>query len=287
MATILQTIFSDAFSGVKSFFIVIKIPLKFVPKGPVDIISLDNGLVQNRPQAIILTNADQINWSIYVALGGDELSREWRCSWSRSNRRCSNYIWVINNFIAYQGVTYIRDFTVHQVISMFFPSLQYIKGSLFVVINRHVIHSTSQCCQRWSVITGLIPCTVAHHSPGLTQAGWDNMANIWQTGIFKSIFLNENCCMLVKISQKYCVTKSIQLSPYWQGSWPHWGLHFVSIFNHHSRHRGSCYKVDETVLKLSSLSKEFLYRCVVIVILKMDHSVISLYFSDSSHHWFI
>ena len=29
------------------------------------------------------------------------LSREWRCSWSSANRRCSNYIWVINNFIAY------------------------------------------------------------------------------------------------------------------------------------------------------------------------------------------
>ena len=28
------------------------------------------------------------------------LSRNWRCSWSRSDRRYSNYIWVINNFIA-------------------------------------------------------------------------------------------------------------------------------------------------------------------------------------------
>ena len=29
------------------------------------------------------------------------LSREWRCSWSSADRRCSNYIWVIGNFIAY------------------------------------------------------------------------------------------------------------------------------------------------------------------------------------------
>ena len=28
------------------------------------------------------------------------LSREWRCSWSSTDRRCSNYISVINNFIA-------------------------------------------------------------------------------------------------------------------------------------------------------------------------------------------
>ena len=40
------------------------------------------------------------------------LGWNWRCSWSSANRRCSNYIWVINNFIAYLGVTYIRDFTV-------------------------------------------------------------------------------------------------------------------------------------------------------------------------------
>ena len=28
-------------------------------------------------------------------------SGEWRCSWSSADRRCSNYMWVINNFIAY------------------------------------------------------------------------------------------------------------------------------------------------------------------------------------------
>ena len=40
------------------------------------------------------------------------LSREWRCSWSSADRRCSNNICVIDNFIAYQGVPYIRGFTV-------------------------------------------------------------------------------------------------------------------------------------------------------------------------------
>ena len=29
------------------------------------------------------------------------LSWEWRCSWSSADRRCSDYIWVINNLIAY------------------------------------------------------------------------------------------------------------------------------------------------------------------------------------------
>ena len=40
------------------------------------------------------------------------LSREWRCSWSSADRRCSNYIWVIDNCIAYQGASYIRDLMV-------------------------------------------------------------------------------------------------------------------------------------------------------------------------------
>ena len=46
-----------------------------------------------------------INWS-------QVLSREWRCSWSSADRRCSNYSWVGNDFIAYQGVAYIRDLMV-------------------------------------------------------------------------------------------------------------------------------------------------------------------------------
>ena len=44
---------------------------------------------------------------------GQVLSREWRCSWSSADRRCSNYIWVIDNLIGYQGASYIRDLTVH------------------------------------------------------------------------------------------------------------------------------------------------------------------------------
>ena len=45
------------------------------------------------------------------------LSWEWRCSWSSADRRCSNYIWVINKFIAYKGATYIRGFTVVSISS--------------------------------------------------------------------------------------------------------------------------------------------------------------------------
>ena len=46
------------------------------------------------------------------------LSQEWRCSWSSADRRCSNYIWVIDDFIGYKDASHIRDFTVVQILHM-------------------------------------------------------------------------------------------------------------------------------------------------------------------------
>ena len=40
------------------------------------------------------------------------LSRDWRFNWSSADRCYSNYIWVINKFIAYKTATYIRGFTI-------------------------------------------------------------------------------------------------------------------------------------------------------------------------------
>ena len=89
MAAISQTIFSDAFSWMKILLkkILIKISLKFVPKGPIgiNIKCLDKSLVPNRPQTIILTNADTMDWHIYAALGSDELMmNESHNSWTEN-----------------------------------------------------------------------------------------------------------------------------------------------------------------------------------------------------------
>ena len=51
----------------------------------------------------------QLPWTIHWS---QVLRWEWRCSWSSAYRRCSNYIWVINNFIANSGAPYIRGLTV-------------------------------------------------------------------------------------------------------------------------------------------------------------------------------
>ena len=60
-------------------------------------------------------------------------SREWRCSGSSADRRCSNYVWVIDNFIASEGASYIRDLTVCFDDHWLFHYLDYI----IVHINLH------------------------------------------------------------------------------------------------------------------------------------------------------
>ena len=50
------------------------------------------------------------------------LSEEWRCSWSSTNRWCSNYIWVINNSIAYLSASYVRDLMVVNIGNSLVPS---------------------------------------------------------------------------------------------------------------------------------------------------------------------
>ena len=40
------------------------------------------------------------------------LSRKWRCSRSSADRRCSKYIWVINNCIAFSCAPFIRGLMV-------------------------------------------------------------------------------------------------------------------------------------------------------------------------------
>ena len=50
------------------------------------------------------------------------------CSWSSANRRCSNYIWVMNNSMAHSGVAYIRGLTVSisfHHLTMYIPYYMY------------------------------------------------------------------------------------------------------------------------------------------------------------------
>ena len=79
MATISQTIFSDAFSWMKIFVFWLKFHWSLFLRVQLTIAQhgLDNGLAPNRRQAVIWNNADPIHWCIFVALGEDELRFSW------------------------------------------------------------------------------------------------------------------------------------------------------------------------------------------------------------------
>ena len=76
MAAISQMMFSDAFSWMKSFVFCLKFHWSLFLRVQVTIPQhwLGDGLVPNRWQAIIWTNADLIQWHIYAALGVDVLN---------------------------------------------------------------------------------------------------------------------------------------------------------------------------------------------------------------------
>ena len=70
----------------------------------------DKPLIQAAPNLLsYIFIASFCSYQIYWSYG---LSQECRCSWGRADRRCSNYIWVINNFNVYQGTSYIGGLTV-------------------------------------------------------------------------------------------------------------------------------------------------------------------------------
>ena len=54
------------------FCILFKISLKFIPNSPIDSIGLDSGVVPNRRQAFIWTNAVSTHWHMYAAPEGNE-----------------------------------------------------------------------------------------------------------------------------------------------------------------------------------------------------------------------
>ena len=58
-------------------------------------------LIQNAPNPKIEMFFISACSCLCVIYWSHIVSWEWRCSWSSADRRCSNYIWVINNSIAY------------------------------------------------------------------------------------------------------------------------------------------------------------------------------------------
>ena len=70
---------------------------------------------------------------LYPIRWSEVLGWEWRCSWSSADRRCSNYIWVINNLIAYQSVSSIRNLTVRLWCPFVLPGSQNHSQSVIII----------------------------------------------------------------------------------------------------------------------------------------------------------
>ena len=66
-----------------------------------------NYLIKDAPNSKIQTISVSSCSCLCPIYWSQVLSREWRWSWNSADRRCSNYIWIINNFIAYEGASYI------------------------------------------------------------------------------------------------------------------------------------------------------------------------------------
>ena len=100
------------------------------------------------------------------------LSREWRCSWSSADRLCSNYIWVINNLIAYKGATYIIDFKGNSRVNCSLQTYFSIISAYFIMFSEKLtLYSQKVVCL--VDITARLQSTVASHyykrSPKVTQ----------------------------------------------------------------------------------------------------------------------
>ena len=109
-------------------------------------------------------------------------SGEWRCSWSSADRRCSNYVWVISNFIAYSSASYIRDLTVESLIRWYF-------NRIVVILQQKV----EQIVISWT---------------GLRNAYGDNLTKLNWMEIKRTVWLSRSS----KICLYSCFTKPLSVT---------------------------------------------------------------------------
>ena len=132
-------------------------------------------------------------------------SWEWRCSWSSADRRCSNYIWVINNFIAYQGASYIRDFTVI-VFYQFGPRVLSLPASVCLCVCV-LVYQSRVCPHDNSPLVKARITKVGVH----VQKTFVKVTTVleWSTLTFKVKFnLKVKFYKILSLSARYLVTRS-------------------------------------------------------------------------------
>ena len=122
-------------------------------------------------------------------------SWEWRCSWSSANRRCSNYVWVINNLIAYYFVVYLiletwrltSTYIVNR--NCYWNSHIYIPGSLNIW-KRHLQNS--------------VHFALSLNVNGLHILSW-NCQCLWHSGLYVGwVYLACTCYLLGPCTRHSC-----------------------------------------------------------------------------------
>ena len=98
------------------------------------------------------------------------LSQDWRCNWSSADRRCSSYVWMMNNVIAYQVAFCIRGLTIWQERLNVVTKLKNVKLNIYIYIYCISQESFPRCCVLWlcvkksedpcDVFTNLIRCCI-------------------------------------------------------------------------------------------------------------------------------
>ena len=145
------------------------------------------------------------SWSCLCAIHWSQMfSREWTCTWSSADKCCSDYIWVINNSITYNGAAYIRSFT------------PYIRGltEFFVVIWKFIKHVKGWISSKlfWTKLQLQSSPEAVIKSTHLPH--WQNDCH-FVNNIIRCIFVNEKFCILIQISLKFVPKVQLTITQHW------------------------------------------------------------------------
>ena len=125
------------------------------------------------------------------------LSWEWRCSWSSADRRCSNYIWVINNLIAHKGASYIRGLTVYGIVhNQYFCALFAWKYICLGTRRLHIWLIVSGTAHRKCALNFILQCHVlwtrSQHMRADITSTHINRPCLTFTGKLSGVYCEEN-----------------------------------------------------------------------------------------------
>ena len=128
------------------------------------------------------------------------LCSEWRCSWSSANRQYSIYIWVNNNFIAYQGATYIRELMLNSNLMRNHSPIYDLYFSVQIILN---FNGSWQWCYH-------ALCTISKWFDNCNGCkGWMKFHEIWTWDLQNDALYGNSLRVSI---EKHVITGTIHIS---------------------------------------------------------------------------